>query len=814
MTGHRATPRASRPPVWAGAAVALCLVMPVLAQAPSALVVRAGRVIVGNGKVLAPGAVLLRDGKIAAVGGTVDAPEGARVLDLPEAVVIPGLVAAHTTLAEGTRDTERSLTPDLSSSESFDTMADWRPLLEGGVTTVYLSPPSGRIVPGRGAVARLGIGSPSGAIVAGEGPLRVVLGETPKNPPVLWDPPLPPTADHPTSPPVRQLPTTRAGELALLGRLFAGQVEESASPAVQAAREGKLTVRVQADRLEDIRNAVALADAYGLRLVLEGATESYRVADELARRGIPVVLIPSLHARTREETDLSGVRGEERPDTAAVLSRAGVHVAISTEPASLRHLLGYGAWLVGQGLTPEDALRSLTSGAAEILGVGGAVGTLESGKEGDLVVLSGEPFASTTRVLATVAGGVVAYDATDAVASPEAVPTLILRAATIHTGAGGAISGGEVRIRDGTILSVGPRGATPPGVEVVDLGDRVLMPGMVDMHSHLGLHWESDDPTLNPGSVLTDPSGAARAVSIAAALDPTDPAFVEAARAGVTCVAVAPGTSGEFCGAVAAVKTAGGSWEQRLVAPVVALKFSMGDLGTAMRAAWSMRELLGRAKQYDAAWEAFDARWAEYERRCAADPEAEPAVPDRPGRDSQLELLRGLFRDGAPAIVAADHAPVMRQAIEVFRQEYGLNLVLLGARDSFRLAPELREAQVGCALGSEVLYREKGRETCIPAAAASAGVPVAFPSGSSTGSLYLRATAAEAMRNGLPHADALRALTATPARLLGLGHRLGSLETGRDADLVVLTGDPLELTSRVVRTYIDGRVVFDAEASQ
>jgi imidazolonepropionase-like amidohydrolase len=806
--------RGRTPRALLGCLAALCVVAPALAQAESPLVVRAAKVITVGGRTLEPGAVLIRDGKIAAIGKTVDAPEGARVLDVPDGVVVPGLVAAYTTLAEAGRDSISSARPDLSMAEALDTFGDWRAPLSGGVTTVYLSPPGGRLVPGVGATAKLGAGSPSARVLEGPGALRIVLGEWPKNPPAEWDPPLPPTADNPSSPPEKQLPTVRAGEMAFLRALFGGKREESKDPAIQAALAGKLPVRVRADRAEDIRNGLALADEFGLRIVLEGATESYRFAADLARRKVPVVLIPSLRGSAREFVEQSRVGGEERADTASVLVAAGVQVALATEDGSLSSLLSAAAWLMGEGLPAADALRCVTLSASEILGVADRVGSLEQGKDGDLVVLSGDPLATRTRVLATVSNGQVAYDRTKSAAKATS-PLLVVRAKTVFTGTGAALTNSEVRIRDGKVVSVGPRAEPPEGCEVVDLGDRVVMPGMVDVHSHLGLRWEGEEPTLGPGAPLTGSDGpGVRVVSIADALDPGDPSFAEALRAGVTCVAVAPAVTGDYCGSIAAVKTGGERWADRVVAPVAGLLFSMGDMRNATRSQASMRDLLNRAKQYDEAWTAFDKRWAEYERRLAADPTTEYPEPDRPGRDSQLEMLRHLFHDGAAAFVQAGTTNLIGQAITVFRREFGLNLVVLGGTDVFQMAPDVHAARTGCVLGPGVLYRERGRETCIPAVAADAGVPVAFQSASSAGGAYLRMTAAAAVRAGMRAEDALRAITTTPAAMLGLEQRVGSLEPGRDADLVVLSGDPLELTSRVERTYVAGRLVYEAEGTQ
>lgn len=789
--------------------VALCALAASASHAEDAIVLRAGRVITVSGQTFAPGEVLVVGGAIAEVGRKVPVPEGATVVEAPEGVVIPGLVAAFSTLAEGSRDTLESLTPDLCVSEALDSGADWRRLLAAGVTTAYLSPATGRVVPGCGAVARLSEAFPTARVVLAPSALRIVLGEWPKDPPMTWDPPLPPSADNASAPPLAQLPTTRAGTVALLRELFIGAREESEADSVRAALAGTLPVRVRCDRVEDIRTALELADDFGLRIVIEGGAEAWKLADELGRRKVPVVLLPSPRAVVQESGALGGATGEERADAACILARAGVPLAVAGDDASLPALLRTAARLVGQGLTVDQALRAVTLGAAEVLGVASGSGSIEKGKGADLVLLSGDPLASRTRVLATLSGGRIVYDARAGGAAAPAIEAVV-RARRILLGGGGAIADGELRLAAGKIVSVGPRAEPPPGARVLDFGEATISPGLIDTQSHLGLRWESDEPTFGPGRAFDGPASA-RTAPLAAALDLEDPAFAEALRAGVTTVAVSPSASGLFCGSVSLVKTAGASREERLLAPVAAMLFSVGDLRGVSGVSDQARDLLTRAKAYDTQWTAFDKRWAEFERKLAAAPDSDVAEVDRPGRNAEMELLRTLFRERVPALVAAQEAPLLEDALDVFEGEFGLRVALLGATDSFRAIEELGGRGATCVFGPEVTFRERGRETCLPATAARAGIPVCFRSQGARGGDWLRLTAAEALAGGMSGEDALRALTANPARLFGMADRIGTLEAGRDADFVVFSGDPLELTSQVRQVWVSGRLAWDAE---
>src|SRR5262245_50885539 len=181
--------------------LAALLILAPPAPAGEALLIRAGRVYTGR-EVIEGGAVLVAGGKIVAVGRDLKAPEGARVLDLPGRAVIPGLIDPENTLAEGGRDTRRSLSPEVLAADGWDFYADRRAVLAGGVTTVHVSPGSSRLLSGRGMVVKTAghDDQVERRILRRAAGVRVTLGEYSKNPPSLYRPPVPPSADRPFEP--------------------------------------------------------------------------------------------------------------------------------------------------------------------------------------------------------------------------------------------------------------------------------------------------------------------------------------------------------------------------------------------------------------------------------------------------------------------------------------------------------------------------------------------------------------------------------------------------------------------------------------
>ncbi|MCS6862888.1 MAG: hypothetical protein NZT92_21500, partial [Abditibacteriales bacterium] len=196
-----------------------CVLIPARAQLPETLAIHAGKIITLTGQPIENGVVLIRHGKIAAVGKNVPMPRHAKVIDASTKVVMPGLIAAFTTLAERT-DYEEAIAPDVKAKDAFDFYADYKRLLEGGVTTVYVATGQRRLVSGQGAVVKLAGNDPAAQTLRASTDVRVMLGEYPKNPPALFRPPIPPTSDNPILPAQRQFPSVRPSAFAVLRQLF------------------------------------------------------------------------------------------------------------------------------------------------------------------------------------------------------------------------------------------------------------------------------------------------------------------------------------------------------------------------------------------------------------------------------------------------------------------------------------------------------------------------------------------------------------------------------------------------------------------
>jgi imidazolonepropionase-like amidohydrolase len=196
---------------------------------------------------------------------------------------------------------------------------------------------------------------------------------------------------------------------------------------------------------------------------------------------------------------------------------------------------------------------------------------------------------------------------------------------------------------------------------------------------------------------------------------------------------------------------------------------------------------------------------------CRREPLPAPAKPEakEPKKDEAMEPYRKLFAREIPAIVAARDLPAIENAARAFRGDHGLEMIITGADDA-AFAGEVAFARgASLALGPEFLRDRRGARINSAEALASQGVMVAFASGGSTATAQLPLQAAYAVRNGLEAFDALKALTVNPARMLKLEGRIGSVERGRDADLVLFAGDPFTPSSRVKYVIVDGKIVYE-----
>lgn len=381
------------------------------------ILLRNATVLTMAGDPVPEGGVLIRNGRIASVGRQLPVPDGAKVVDCTGRFVVPGFIdgtgrvgLVDIGMVRATNDTDEGVVPSTPEVDVRDGVNVESPLFGvtrmHGVTTVLVVPQVTNVINGRSALLHCLDGAPVAArTVLAPAALHVSLGGPPKE----------------RFGGRKQLPSTRMGIAAVLRREFARAQDhrekvrrfeekrarplpEGESPPAPPARDAGLEVLVRAlnreipvfaraERLDDIRTALRIAEEFDLRLVLTGAAEAWKIAPELAERKVPVVYGPVVQQPDSPETQGA------RMDAPRILKEAGVLFCLMTDDAHNARNLPYHAGIAASwGLSEPDALAAITRDAARILGAGDLLGTIEPGREATLCVFQGSPLEPLSRL--------------------------------------------------------------------------------------------------------------------------------------------------------------------------------------------------------------------------------------------------------------------------------------------------------------------------------------------------------------------------------------------------------------------------------
>ncbi|MCY0904537.1 amidohydrolase [Arthrobacter sp. H14-L1] len=357
---------------------------------------------------------------------------------------------------------------------------------------------------------------------------------------------------------------------------------------------------------------------------------------------------------------------------------------------------------------------------------------------------------------------------------------------------------GTLVVTDGRISALGPKVKIPAGAPTIDAAGGWLLPGFIDAHVHLGMHPEGEVDSTSDVNEMTDPNMAAvRAID---AVDPFDPGFDDALAGGITAVNVNPGSGNPIGGLAVALHTHGRYIEEMVLRSPSGLKSALGEnpkrvygdkkqtpstrLGTAM----VIRKAFIEAQNYMA--------------------KADPAA-----RDPRMEALAMVLRREIPWRQHCHRADDIATALRL-ADEFGYELVLDHGTEAHVLADVLAERGIPVLIGPLFTSRSKvelrGRSLANPGKVAAAGVEISIITDHPVVPVnFLVHQCTLAVKEGLDRETALRAITINPAKVLGLADRIGSLAHGKDADLVLWSGDPLDVMQRALAVWIGGKPVYE-----
>jgi imidazolonepropionase-like amidohydrolase len=832
-------------------ALAAMLYLPALTarvrgQAPSGtIVIRNATLLTVMRGTIQNGTIVLRNGKIAAIGTNVTVPAGAEVIDGTGRFVSPGLIDAHSHIAnDGVNEGGTSVSSMVGMEDVLDpTDPNIYRDLAGGTTTSNILHGSANAIGGKTVVIKLRWGKtrPEDLVFEGALPgIKFALGENVTQ-----------KRGAQRTPPVR-FPTTRQGvDYVIRDAFVRAKAYQKAWADYNAAKakgldvlppkkdmqlqalvevlEGKRLVHAHSYRADEILMLIRVADEMGFKVAtFQHVLEGYKVAREIASHGAGASTFSDWWGYKIEAADAI-------PYNAAIMTRKGVVVSINSDDAEqARRLNNEAAKTIRYGgLTEDEALATVTINPAKQLRIDNRVGSLEVGKDADVVLWNHHPLTTEAIVDQAYIDGTLYYDrvkdeqrttvnetsngsargpAVDgdgtapqspAPAPAEALtvrtnangPTWVITNARIVTVSGEVIPRGTIVIKGNKIDAVGATVSVPSGAKTVDAGGANVYPGFIDAATDIGLN-ESGPRNYDDVREIGDWNQALRTQRAFKA----DSDAIPVTRAeGITTIGVTPG-GGVISGSMPVMNTDGWTWEEDTLRPSAGLVMTYpgaaGGRGAGRGGAQQSANTADQIAQLTS--------WLERARAYAKQPASHPV-------DLSLEPFLPILNRSQALIVNANTDRSIRDAVAWAEREH-VRIVIRGGADTQRAAAFLKEHDVPVILTTVLTlppreddFHAYTYET--PGVLAKAGVRFAFSSGGFEFSRDVPFQAGRAVAWGLDHDAAIRAMTLDAARILGVDSVVGSIEPGKLANLVVEKGDALEITSQIQHVVIAGRDV-------
>lgn len=385
---------------------------------------------------------------------------------------------------------------------------------------------------------------------------------------------------------------------------------------------------------------------------------------------------------------------------------------------------------------------------------------------------------------------------------------LLIKNGKIMPMSGQILEEASILVVDGRIKEIGKDISIPEGAKIIDAEGKIVMPGFIDAHTHLGLKEDSIQFEGMDHNEKTDPiTPQMRGID---AINPMDVTFREAYEAGVTSVAAGPGSTNVIGGQFAAIKTYGKAIDDMIIKEPIAMKCAFGEnpkrvynqIGkaptTRMAIASLLREALRKALEYRKKLDISK-----------NDPTKTPAY------DMKMEALQPVINREIPLKVHAHRADDILTAIRI-AEEFDIKITLDHCTEGHLIKEYIKDKGLDAIVGPSFNHRSKfelkHKSFITPGILNKEGIKIAITTDSPVVPLqYLTICAALAVKEGLDKTEALKSITINAAEILGIEDRIGSLEVGKDADIVIWDDEPLNIFSSVVYTIIDGKIIYSSE---
>lgn len=383
---------------------------------------------------------------------------------------------------------------------------------------------------------------------------------------------------------------------------------------------------------------------------------------------------------------------------------------------------------------------------------------------------------------------------------------LFIKNAQINTITSGILENGQILVEEDKIVAIGTELKCPAGAKVVDAKGYPVYPGFIDPHTHLGMWEDGIGVEGADGNEETDPiTPNLRAID---GINPMERSFEEAIEGGVTCVATGPGSANVIGGQYAAIKTHGKRVDNMIVKAPIGMKIAFGENPksvygkedkmpqTRMAIAALLRETLKDASEYLESIRAYE----------------DDEDGDKPEYDMKMDALIPVLKGEIPLKAHAHRADDIFTAIRIAK-EFDVKLTLDHCTEGHLIVDELVEEGYHTIVGPSLTDRSKvelrNQSFKTPGILSERGVHVSLTTDHPVIPLkYFHICAAMAVKEGMSVENALKAITINPAITLGIEDRVGSIEIGKDADLVIWSGDPLNIMNKPLGVFVEGKEVL------
>ncbi len=813
-----------------------------------------GNVFIKNAKILTAspqgtiekGSILVVGGKIRAIGPDVTPLPDSKVIDAEGMVAMPGIIDTHShmAIAGGVNEMSLSIVADVRVKDviSGDDTTIYR-AAAGGTTSARLLHGSANTIGGQDAVIKLKYGLAGRDLLIKDGPqgIKFALGEN-------------------VTRSRGRFPNTRMGVEAVIERAFLeGQaykamwqsykadlaVGKKVPPprkdlrleAMAGILDGSIKIHSHCYRSDEILMLLRTAERFGVRVQsLQHVLEGYKVAAEIAAHGASSSTFSDWWAYKVEAYDAI-------PHNAALITKAGGRVCIKSDSEELvRHLYLEAAKMLKYGTADEQtALSYITINPAKELGLDHRIGSLEVGKDGDIALFNSHPFNAFARCELTLIEGEVYFERQNAKLSPHEsgtkMPTsdgkgksldvavnpkglYVIVGANVHPVSGPDIADGVVVIDAGKIAAIGgPSLAIPTNAQVIDAKGFDVWPGLVDAGTPVGL---IEIGSLDETKDFADSAQYQPELRTSTALHP-DSEIIPVTRANGILTSFVMPSGGIIAGQGAAVEWSGWIPTEMTIRDGVGLVINLPTY-VAVDPDSARRRGGGAAAGGDDAGnnrrkERLDAIKDEFTKALAYDKVRTGAVTRKvnlPTPDPRLVALLPFAKGEKLVIFRASHKVEILDALAMIK-DLKLKGAITGGTEAWKVASELKAANVPVLVAGTLV--DPGGQTepydaayANPGKLFAAGVPFAIRSigggpDQATAARNLPYEAATAVAYGLPEAEAIKAVTINPAKILGIDDLVGSLEVGKRANLVISAGHILQPTTEVKVLFIGGKPI-------